>query len=133
MKKTIPIIALATLLMLTGVCNAYTVTVVNCSDRKVTATIAAWYLVTSQDHLTIVAEPHSVQTGDMGGLLSSGWRVQIEGIGTFYNGPSFSQGTTSFALTINPGPSAEPMYQISCGSPYTVTPGACPGLGYIGK
>jgi len=95
------IISIVVLFVATSV-HAYTVTVNNSSSKKIQVTVAAYYIVTSKDHLTMFVDPHTTAKGDMGGLLSSGWRVVAEHCSTIcYNDPFFSQpAVASFTINI---------------------------------
>ena len=83
--------ALIAIFSYAGQSHAYTVKVVNCSDHNIIVTVAAFYLVTARDHLTIPVDPHSISTGSMGSLLSAGYRVAVDrGCPTLYNSYDFT-------------------------------------------
>ena len=108
MKKFIVVMSLAATLLLTGVSYAYTVKVVNCSNHNIIVTVAASYLVTAQDHLTIVVPPNSTNTGDMGVLLSAGYRVAVDrGCATVYNPPGFTGNGFARSFQINVLPNSQ--------------------------
>ena len=93
MKKVLAGLACVAIFIFSGVAHAYTVKVVNCSDRNIIVTVAASYLVTAQDHLTIAVDPHKINTGSMGGLLSAGYRVAVDrSCPTQYNRSNFTHG-----------------------------------------
>jgi len=133
MKNTTALLVSVLVLFVAVSAHAYTVTVKNDSSHRIIVTVAAYYLVTSQDHLTIPVEPHETQTGNMGGLLSSGWRVVADNCGKeknlCYNPDSFSISGTfargDFTIHVYDGYSACILTSWSAGANFNDTDPVC--------